>query len=38
MNSDFVLDEMDLPLGSSNEDLETISANLFKPLFDAALN
>jgi hypothetical protein len=29
-----ILDEMNLPYSSSNEDLETISENYFKPLFD----
>ena len=29
-----ILDEMDLPMSSSNEDIETISSNYFKPLFD----
>lgn len=34
MINDNILDEMDLPLSSTNEDLETISNNKFKPLLD----
>lgn len=34
MINDTILDEMNLPWSSSNEDLETISNNFFKPLFD----
>lgn len=34
MIDDQILDEMNLPLASSNEDLETISNNFFKPLFN----
>jgi hypothetical protein len=34
MIDDTILDEMNLPWSSSNEDLETISNNYFKPLFD----
>src|SRR5665647_375692 len=34
MIDDNILDEMNLPLASSNEDLETISNNHLKPLFD----
>lgn len=29
-----ILDEMDLPMASPNEELETISNNCFRPLFD----
>jgi hypothetical protein len=36
MIDDTILDEMNLPWSSSNEDLETISNNFFKPLFDVA--
>lgn len=34
MIDDKTLDEMNLPQANSNEELETISNNLFKPLFD----
>lgn len=34
MIDDTILDEMNLPLSSTNEDIETISNNKFKPLFD----
>ena len=34
MTDDNILDEMDLPLANSNEELETISKNLFRPLLD----
>lgn len=34
MIDDHILDEMDLPLANSNEELETISKNLFRPLLD----
>jgi len=34
MIDDTILDEMNLPWSSSNEDLETISNNYFKPLFE----
>ena len=33
---DIILDEMDLPLTNPNEDLETISKNQLRPLFDVA--
>lgn len=34
MIDDSILDEMNLPMANSNEELETISKNLFRPLFD----
>ena len=34
MNSEDIFDKMNLPLTSSNEDLETVSGNLFRQLFD----
>src|SRR5882762_2758780 len=36
MKKDF-LDEMQLPQGNSKEELETISANLFRPKFEVTL-
>jgi len=36
MVDDFLLDEMDLPLANPNEELETVSNNFFKPLFDVS--
>lgn len=34
MTDDNILDEMDLPLANSNEEIETISKNLFRSLLD----
>jgi len=34
MTDNNILDEMDLPLANSNEELETISKNFFRPLLD----
>ena len=34
MIDDKIFDDMNLPFANSNEELETISNNLFKPLFD----
>ncbi len=36
MVDEFLLDEMDLPLVNPNEELETVSNNYFKPLFDVS--
>lgn len=36
MEDEFLLDEMDLPLVNPNEELETVSNNFFKPLFDVS--
>lgn len=36
MNDEYLLDEMDLPLANPNEELETVSNNFFKPLFDVS--
>jgi len=36
MTDENILDEMDLPLANSNEDLETISKNHFYPLLDVS--
>lgn len=36
MADEFLLDEMDLPLVNPNEELETVSNNYFKPLFDVS--
>ncbi len=37
MITESIIDEMDLPLANPKEELETISANHFKPLFDVSL-
>lgn len=36
MDDELLLDEMDLPLANPNEELETISNNYFKPLFNVS--